>query len=297
MTLRFASRPGMLIGLLALAWLPGCGGGDDGPTNPVPQISTGVFLDGAVEGLEFAAGSKSGTTDAAGTFQFDSGSNVTFEIGDIVLGTGLATTVMTPVEIVPGAVDELDPTVTNITRFLLTVDDDATAANGIALTSAIREAASGQAVNFAQSTAAFETDPATLEAVDSLTSHSQAGERLLVDAATAQSHLEATRAEVLAASYSGVFHHLAHKGRSVLHDETGTWSFTVAADGTLTGTATIEGQTLSMNASMESSGSFLGANPEPPSYNFNGTIAIDGTVEGEWHGPGEIHGEMTGTRQ
>ncbi|MGH7725171.1 MAG: hypothetical protein ACREOU_07040 [Candidatus Eiseniibacteriota bacterium] len=292
---RFTARLASLL-LLAVVFLPlaGCSDDDEGPTNPVVTPS-GVFLDGAVQGLEYTGGTKTGTTDAAGTFQYDTGSNVTFRIGDIVLGTGAGAAILTPVELVPGAVDELDPTVTNLTRFLLTVDDDANAANGILITSAIRDAADGTPIDFAQSTSEFESDPAVTDAVDALTSAGTAGTRTLVDAATAQAHLAETRAGVLSANYSGEVHDVHTEGPVVNHGEIGTFTFTVGEDGTLTGTATIETVQYAMSGQVESSGAFLGSSVEP-AYEFEGTIELDGTVDALWHGPGKLHAQLLGAR-
>ena len=127
---------------LAAAALSSCGGGGDGGPGPALE-GEGRFLDSPVEGLEYSSGDISGVTDSWGTFAYDAGEGtVRFFIGDIVLGEGAAHATMTPVSLVAGAEDETDPTVTNIARFLLTLDDDADPANGILIIPAVGDSAS-----------------------------------------------------------------------------------------------------------------------------------------------------------
>lgn len=164
-----------------------CGGGGGGI-----NINQGVFLDSAVAGLEYVSGGQSGITDAGGTFTYETGATVTFSIGDIVIGEGLAQAVMTPLDLIQGSTDVTDPTVTNITRFLLTLDDDADPDNGITIIDLVRAQAIGQTINFNQTIADFENDGNVQIVVAELTALTSAGARLLVTSVFAQDHLDLT---------------------------------------------------------------------------------------------------------
>lgn len=173
----------------------GGGGGSDNAEVPIPSagagLTTGVFLDSAVSGLEYLSGGKSSLTDANGTFEVD-GMTVQFSIGDIVLGEGTAKSVMTPIDLVPGAIDETDPAVSNIVRLLLTLDDDENPDNGIQIRQEVSDATTGKSINFTQSTAAFESDVNVQSIVSELTALTTSGTRSLISASDAQEHLRNT---------------------------------------------------------------------------------------------------------
>lgn len=132
--------------------------GDDGSGVDPGGEATGRFLDSPVEGLSYESGSYSGVTEADGSFTYKDGSAVRFAIGDIVLGDGNGKSIMTPVDLVSGARDETNPTVTNICRLVLTLDDDGNAENGGQITESVRAAATGKTVDFGQSASAFGAD-------------------------------------------------------------------------------------------------------------------------------------------
>ncbi len=280
--------------LVACVSLFGCGG-DDGPANPGTGggANSGVFLDSAVEGLGFTAGAQSGVTDAAGTFGFDSGSDATFAVGGITIGAGTAASAMTPLSLVPGAFNETNSTVTNIARFLQTIDDDANPSNGIRIVEAVRTAAAGLSLDFAQDPADFESDPATQAAVASLTSQTTAGTRSLVDPATAQAHLRGTLLASRAADYSGIYEAF---GEGENTPQIGTWSFNVGSDGGVSGTGRISGVDVTISGTLTSDGVLNGTQPPPDSYTYYIQIALDGSVSGMWYGPGEIGATMRGAR-
>ena len=123
MTTEHRRNTAILIGALCLA---GCGGGGGGSGSP-----SGVFLDSAVSGLTTTSGALVDETDAQGRFSYNSGQIVMFSIGDVVLGLAQGQAVMTPVDLISGAVDEMDDGVTNIARFLQTLDLDQDPDNGI----------------------------------------------------------------------------------------------------------------------------------------------------------------------
>ena len=103
-----------------------------------------------------------------------------FFIGDIVIGGAAAASIMTPVSLVQGAADETNPTVTNIARFLQTLDNDGNPSNGITITTAVNNLAVGRTINFNQSVASFGNDTNVQTVVSALTAVTSAGTRPLV---------------------------------------------------------------------------------------------------------------------
>ena len=144
-----------IITLSIVSLLSACGGGSDTPT-----AHTGQFIDSPVEGLSYSTATQSGTTDTNGTFTYLGVETVTFSIGDIVIGTATGDKTLTPLQLVNGATFHTDPVVTNIVQFLMLVDDDGDPANGIQITQAIRDAATGQSIDFTLGT--FDVDAADI---------------------------------------------------------------------------------------------------------------------------------------
>ncbi|MCP4577727.1 MAG: beta-lactamase family protein [Deltaproteobacteria bacterium] len=164
----------------------GCGS-DTNTSN----VSKGVFLDSAVEGLTYES-HHSGITDSNGTFKYFAGDKVSFYIADVLLGQTSAKDRITPVDLVHGAVDETDPTATNICRLLQSLDVDGNPDNGIRITDEINELVRGKNIVFNQSISDFETDPAVLELFTSLNEmgvFKGVWERTLCSAEQAQRHL------------------------------------------------------------------------------------------------------------
>jgi len=174
-----------LIVVMLLSACGSSGGGGSGDKQ-------GVFLDAAVEGIRFVTNSRSGTTDANGGFTYQQGETISFYVGDILLGSTTAQATITPVDMVAGASDETNPQVTNIVRFLLTLDLDGNFTNGITINSAVISAAASQSIDFSLSIAAFENDSSVLAVVDFLTQGFQGGARSLVSTANAQAHFRDT---------------------------------------------------------------------------------------------------------
>ena len=110
-----------------------CGAGDDYSLPEVEQY--GYFLDAPVQGLTYRTSKLSGTTDQNGGFKYYQGESITFMIGPIVLGTGIAKSTMSPIDLVPSAINEMNPEVTNRCRLLMTLDLDGNPNNGILLSS------------------------------------------------------------------------------------------------------------------------------------------------------------------
>ncbi|MEE2729997.1 MAG: hypothetical protein VYA55_04205 [Pseudomonadota bacterium] len=125
--------------LMSSALLVACGGSgggsDEDDGSSVVTTTTGQFLDSAVAGLTYVSGSRSGITDAAGTFEYQIldgvAQDVSFSFNGIELGSAPGKSVVTPVDLVEdGQLEQV--TVQNIARFLQMLDSDGDPQNGIA---------------------------------------------------------------------------------------------------------------------------------------------------------------------
>ena len=174
------------LAILSVAILSGCGGGSSSTPTPTLTPNTGVFVDSSVEGINYSTITVSGTTNANGEFEYNDGESVTFSIGDIDLPAVTAGSVITPLDVV-NTLDIHDTSVVNIARLLQSLDTDGNPTNGISISSAAHLSATGLSVDFAS--ASFDTDVANLVA------GSGSVTTLLIDEATATSHLQDTLAE------------------------------------------------------------------------------------------------------
>lgn len=172
---------------LVLLAMTGCSSSDSGPRH-------GIFMDSAVEGLTFKTETLTGETDSQGRFSYMPGETVTFSIGGIVLGTATAKSFITPVDLVAGAQNETDPTVTNITRLLITLDEDNDPDNGITISPEVRTALADSSVDFEQDTTLFAQDAEVLEVIKALNllHTGETVERTLCTVQEAQDHLGKT---------------------------------------------------------------------------------------------------------
>jgi len=151
----------ILISFSSLLFFSCGGGGDDAPPAPTPiPTTTGVFLDSPVDGLTYAANPSglSGTTQNGGEFECRSGDTVDFSVGDVNLGEAPCQVAVTPVDLVSGAADETNPVVTNIARFLQSLDSDLTSSNGISINSATVAEVNGRNINITDPTLDFDND-------------------------------------------------------------------------------------------------------------------------------------------
>jgi hypothetical protein len=170
--------------------LTACGGGGGGGDGPA--VADGQFVDSAVSGVSYLSGDQSGVTDADGMFHYEVGKTVRFSIGDVVLGEATGKAIMTPVDLVPGATDETDPTVTNICRLVQSLDDDADPSNGIRLAAAAQDYISGTTIDFGQGTTAFESDPGVQAMMQAFVGETAT----MVSIDDARSHMHGTLAEL-----------------------------------------------------------------------------------------------------
>jgi len=188
------------LGLLSVA-LVACGGGSGGGGETV--TNTGVFVDSPVEGLRYVTDSLEGQSDTGGRFNYRAGETVEFYVGEILIGAATGALELSPIDLVPGATNEKHPAVTNIARFLQTIDDDGNPSNGIRITELVADLAQGESINFDQSLAEFEDDGAVQVLVSTLTSATSAGARSLVPASVAQDHLRSSLLGLLEGRWVG----------------------------------------------------------------------------------------------
>jgi len=102
------SRMGWLAAMTAGVVVAACGGGGGGggfatppagggDAPPAAKSVTGVFLDSAVEGLDYMAGSSAkAVTSAKGEFVCKEGETVRFSLGALVLGSATCGVAITP---------------------------------------------------------------------------------------------------------------------------------------------------------------------------------------------------------
>lgn len=156
-----------MIGLIAL-FSVGCSGGgsasDSGVDGSVNSASVleGIFIDSPVEGLDYVTETHSGITDADGRFICFEGEMIRFMIGDVMLGEAMAEEIMTPMDFIDESeipADITHPMITNMGRFLQSLDLDGDPENGITIAPEVREEITGRMIDFHQSIEDFENDP------------------------------------------------------------------------------------------------------------------------------------------
>jgi len=122
----------IISAIVASLLLAACGGSDATSTTDASASSNKVFkgyyVDSAVEGVKFncttpSGATKSGTTDAKGTFTFEENQTCTFKIGDVVLREVNASSLEHNVTVFEDN--------TRVAQLLQTLDSDGNASNGI----------------------------------------------------------------------------------------------------------------------------------------------------------------------
>lgn len=186
---------GYLCGVIAALGMAGMFAGCDRSDFEDSPVLQGRFVDSEVEGVEYETETQSGVTGENGEFSYRAGETIIFFIGGIILGEAEAEPVMTPVDLVEGATDQFDDVVTNIARFLQTLDDDDDPDNGIRITEEVRNAAIDISIDFNVTIVEFEENPDVQDAVEELTELRTAGVRLLALVYRVQMHLAMTLAD------------------------------------------------------------------------------------------------------
>jgi len=111
--------------LVTACLLTACGNSD------APKTKQGVFVDAPVEGLSYVTTSGlTGTTNAAGVFNYVDGDSVTFSLGSVKFPSVVAGDLVSPLELT-GASSANHPGALAIARLLQSVDSDGNPDNGI----------------------------------------------------------------------------------------------------------------------------------------------------------------------
>ena len=246
----------LVAGAIA-AGLAGCGGGGSS-SSAQPTAQKGTFVDSAVGGLGYACGAFSGVTGANGSFDYEAGSNCSFKVGGVTIGSAPAAALITPVGLVSGAVDESNPTVVNITRFLLSLDADNNSSNGITIAGSVATALASATLDF--TSASFDTQAAALVG-------SAISGRTLVSASQARAELGVTLLGLLAGSYNCTYTDVRPGGGgtaslmiaagvitgSGVNSAVGSKSFTLTGNVTTSGGTTLVGGSASNGATFTGS--------------------------------------------
>jgi hypothetical protein len=177
---------------LMLLMLSACGGSASEP------LTTGMFIDSAVEGLEFQSGDRYGATDAGGKFYFKENETTAFFVGGLPIGsTASPKEIITPIDLVNKSNSFVThPTVTNICRLLQSVDEDGNPDNGILISKSIRKEIQsmvdqGLKIDFDMTTDAFTAQAGVLTLLSQLNAagvFTDSAVRTLVSAGAANSH-------------------------------------------------------------------------------------------------------------
>lgn len=144
----------LAISILAIS-ITACGGGDSSTsatekvTTPTstPVIYTGVFIDSAVEGLNYQTESQSGKTNTEGEFNYQLDEMITFSIGGIKFPAVAVDAIITPLDIFKTESFE-NIGVINMARLLQSLDIDGIASNGIELNENIHTLAAQLNIDF-----------------------------------------------------------------------------------------------------------------------------------------------------
>lgn len=210
-----------LAAAVALALLTSaCGGGgddeedDDPPLNPqapgwssppappappaAGSTQSGVFRDANVQGLEYTSGTLSGVTGADGRFQYQAGSDVTFKVGAVTLGSFQGQPFITPVHL-PTVAQNVGDQIDNRVRFLQMLDLDGNPENGIEISANLRSrAATWTQVDFTVAPASLGTE---LSFIQADATSADGGTHALPAADPARDHFVRT----VRCTYSGIY--------------------------------------------------------------------------------------------
>lgn len=192
----------LLLASATAALLSACGGSSSSSSpskspTPTTKTTTGVLSDSPVDGVSYSTDSgKTGVTQNGGKFDYIVGDEITFSLGEFVLGSYKPThadETVTPVELTEAIPDDThrDYAITNLLVLLQSLDTDGDPSNGINIDAG---------VSFSADSLTLIDDPATFatnqDLIDALPE-----EGSVVSPEAAKAHFEAQRAKDLAGIY------------------------------------------------------------------------------------------------
>lgn len=151
-----------ILSMSILSILSGCGGDATVPGQGSIATQEGQFIDSPVQGLRYDAGSGiTGVTDAQGMFRYVQGKDISFFIGDTLLGTAEGSQIMTPANLAKAENENngiSSPALLNRLRLLQALDADGNPDNGITLLENV-SLPGITTLNFAVDVVSFVTQP------------------------------------------------------------------------------------------------------------------------------------------
>lgn len=167
-------------------------------------VLTGVFA-GPIAGLKYQTPTLSGVTNDSGEFQYRADEAITFLVGGIVLGATEAAPRLNLAQLanrVGGKVDRLlDPSVTNLARFVHTLDQAGSIESGVTIAPVVHELIGSAPINFSPpvmpmgqgGAGDFANDPVLRQILETLNAtpgvFNDKTPRTLCDAATSRNEL------------------------------------------------------------------------------------------------------------
>jgi predicted acyl esterase len=167
-------------------------------------VLTGVFA-GPIAGLKYQTPTLSGVTNDSGEFQYRADEAITFLVGGIVLGATEAAPRLNLAQLanrVDGNVDRLlDPSVTNLARFVHTLDQAGSIESGVTIAPVVHELIGSAPINFSPpvmpmgqgGAGDFANDPVLRQILETLNAtpgvFNDKTPRTLCDAATSRNEL------------------------------------------------------------------------------------------------------------
>jgi predicted acyl esterase len=167
-------------------------------------VLTGVFA-GPIAGLKYQTPTLSGVTNDSGEFQYRADEAITFLVGGIVLGATEAAPRLNLAHLanrVDGKIDKLlDPSVTNLARFVHTLDQAGSIESGVTIAPVVHELIGSAPINFSPpvmpmgqgGASDFANDPVLRHILESLNAtpgvFTGKTPRTLCDAATSRNEL------------------------------------------------------------------------------------------------------------
>jgi hypothetical protein len=181
--------------LFILIGMMGCSQGGGGPAilKPEGTYEVGYFIDSPVQGLQCHTITWDGTTDSKGTFYYQEGEKITFFIGGVVLGSTTAKGIITPDDLYSSSEPNFTTEAINISRFLLSLDEDLDPVNGILIPQSVTDALKDIHVDF--SNPDLDNDAGVQEMFEILNGsgiYPEEETRGLVSSEAAETHLENT---------------------------------------------------------------------------------------------------------